>query len=206
MEPVTDASMSQAAAGSPSGTVHPLDRFYARNRRPLPPLRRVDGEEVPEPYKSLLVHESDMTSTLEQHYGGEIVLDVRGREQEGSDYFREVVLRVALTGKPVEFGAIKISLDRFPEEARLRILEAHWPLGRILHESGMAFASRPAAFLQMASDPLINEVLQLSGAQVLYGRRNTLFNAAGEPLAEIVEILPPATKAGPVKSGADRAG
>ena len=39
---------------------------------------------------------------------------------------------------------------------------------------------------------LINEALKLSGAHVLFGRRNTLFDPQGNPLAEIVEILPPA--------------
>ena len=41
----------------------------------------------------------------------------------------------------------------------------------------------------------INEALRLSGANVLYGRRNTLYDPEGRPLAEIVEILPPAKKA-----------
>ena len=38
----------------------------------------------------------------------------------------------------------------------------------------------------------INGLLGLSGAHLLYGRRNTLLNADGKSLAEIVEILPPA--------------
>ena len=38
---------------------------------------------------------------------------------------------------------------------------------------------------------LINDALKLTGAQVLYGRRNTLFDPKGRSLAEIVEILPP---------------
>lgn len=181
-------------ASSPVSLAHPLDEFYARNQTPLPPLEQVDGEEVPQPYQGLLVHESDMTSTLEQFHGGPVELQVLSRKQEGLAYCREVVLRLSSTGQPVEFGAIKIDLDLFPQEARQRILEERWPLGRILKESGIEFASRPVAFLRMASDPLINEVLQLSGAQVLFGRRNTLWNTAGRSLAEIVEILPPAVR------------
>jgi len=96
--------------------------------------------------------------------------------------------------KPVEFGAIKISLELFPEIAREQILAERWPLGHILKESGMQFASQPRAFLRVASDQLINSVLNLSGANLLYGRRNTLLDAAGRSLAEIVEILPPAPR------------
>ena len=62
----------------------------------------------------------------------------------------------------------------------------------VLREHQVTYTSRPQAFLRMASDPFINGVLGLQGAHVLYGRRNTLTDPQGQPLAEIVEILPPA--------------
>src|SRR5204863_176407 len=74
---------------------------------------------------------------------------------------------------------------------RRRILQEQWPLGHILKDFSIPHASRPSAFLRIASDPLINSALGLTGAQVLFGRRNTLFNPSKRPLAEIVEILPP---------------
>jgi len=173
------------------GLAHPLDEFYERNGMSLPPLDAVDGASVPEPYKSLLVHERDMTSTLETFHGGPVALRVLGREQRGDVYYREVVLVVEASQKPVEFGAIKIHLNRFPESARHKVLQEHWPLGRILREEGMEFESRPRGYLRLASDHLIAGLLKLHGAVLLYGRRNTLFNPEGDPLAEIVEILPP---------------
>jgi chorismate-pyruvate lyase len=189
MEPAT---LPPESARSLQGELaHPLDEFYARNGQALPPLQRIDGVEVPEPYRSLLVHESDMTSTLEAFHGGRILLEVLGRKTRGQAYFREVILRVAETREPIEFGAIKIHLDLFPEEVRQKILEEEWPLGRILKENGLAFTSSPQAYLRIASDKIINKVLELSGAQLLFGRRNTIYNETGQPLAEIVEILPP---------------
>jgi chorismate-pyruvate lyase len=170
---------------------HPLDQFYQRSGLTLPPLQQVDPEEVPEPYKMLLVHQSDMTSTLEHFHGQAVHLRVLSREQRGEAYYREVVLRLEGNQKPVEFGAIKINLDRFTLPARQQILKEYWPLGRILKDCAIAYASRPKAFLQIASDKLINSVLNLTGAQLLYGRRNTIFDASEQPLAEIVEILPP---------------
>lgn len=169
----------------------PLGEFYARHGHVLPPLQQIDGGDVPEPYRGLLVHESDMTSTLEEFHGGAVRIEVLGKNRRHDEYTREVILRTEATGQPIEFGAIKIFLDRFPEEARRQILAEHWPLGRILKEADMPFLSRPKAYLRIASDPLINRVLGLNGAQVLFGRRNTLTNADGEVLAEIVEILPP---------------
>ena len=171
--------------------VHPLDEFYLQMGLALPPLQQVDGEAVPQPYKQLLVHHDDMTPTLEKYYGRDIHLRLLGRRRKGNGYFREVVLLLDGTDQPVEFGAIKIYLDRFVAEARRQILEEQRPLGRILHECGVKHSSRPKAFLRLASDHFINDALQLTGANLLYGRRNTLFDPQERPLAEIVEILPP---------------
>jgi hypothetical protein len=52
--------------------------------------------------------------------------------------------------------------------------------------------SRPQGFLRIASDSLMHELLKLNQTQLLFGRRNTLFDSSGHHLAEIVEILPPA--------------
>jgi chorismate-pyruvate lyase len=176
--------------------VHPLDEFYAQMGLALPPLQQVDGEAVPRPYKQLLVHHDDMTPTLEKYHGREIHLRLLGRRRKGNGYFREVVLLLDGTDQPVEFGAIKIYLDRFGAEAQRQILEEQRPLGRILQECGVKHSSRPKAFLRLASDHFINDALQLTGANVLYGRRNTLFAPQERPLAEIVEILPPIAEGG----------
>lgn len=170
---------------------YPLSDFYIRNRQSLPPLDEIQPVKIPEPYKSLLVHHNDMTSTLENFHGGAIRLKLVGRARQGNHYFREVALVAEGTGKPVEFGAIKIDLSLFPEPACAKILEENWPLGRILKEFGIQFVSQPRGFLRIASDKLINSVLNLAGAHLLYGRRNTLSDPSGRSLAEIVEILPP---------------
>src|SRR6266481_2047240 len=98
---------SIVSMSSPSGfsLVHPLDEFYAAAGLPLPPLDQIDGEAMPEPYKSLLVHQSDMTPTLEKFHGRSIHLQTLGRRRKHDTYFREVVLRLDETNQPVEFGA-----------------------------------------------------------------------------------------------------
>ncbi len=108
-----------------------------------------------------------------------------------NDYFREVSLRLDQGGPRVEFGAIRIMLDILPEKVRRLILLEEQPLGRILSQSNFDFTSRPRFYLRIISDAFINRALGLAGAQLLYGRRNTLVDAWDRPLAEIVEILPP---------------
>jgi chorismate-pyruvate lyase len=169
---------------------HPLDEFYTAAGLPLPPLNQIDGAAVPEPYRSLLVHQHDMTPTLEKFHGQSIHIQVLGRRRKGDSYYREVVLRLDATAQPVEFGAIKINLALFPTKAREEILQERLPLGHVLHEHKIPHTSRPSAYLRIASDKFINDVLGMAGAHVLYGRRNTLFNPQERPLAEIVEILP----------------
>ena len=176
--------------------LHPLDDFYAWAGLALPAVEKIDALAMPEPYRSLLAHESDMTSTLEKFHGHTLHIRVqrsrRERTAEGHDvYCRELVLLADGLEQPVEFGAIQMFLDRFSAAVQVEILAEHHPLGAILNASGLKYTSRPAGFLRFASDPFINGLLQLSGVQILYGRRNTLFNAGHEPLAEIIEILPP---------------
>ena len=174
----------------------PLDEFYLRAGITLPRIERIDGESVTEPYKSLLVHSQDMTPRLEQFHGDTIHLEVLRREVRDDFYFREVVLRLDGSESPVEFGAIRIDLSLFAAGARRLILDEHLPLGHILRDRGVAHSSRPKAFLRVESDEFMNRVLEMSGANTLFGRRNTLFDPQQRALAEIVEILPPTDATG----------
>ena len=179
----------KGAAVSP--WIYPLDEFYAQASRPLPDVATVRPDRMPEPYRSLLAHDQDMTPTLEKFYRQKIHLEILSRQQRGGFYSREVVLLLDNTDQPVEFGAIKINLSVFPNAARREILEGRLPLGHILAEDKIAHTSRPKAFLRVTSDGFINGALRLKGSCVLFGRRNTLLDPAQHPIAEIVEILPP---------------
>jgi hypothetical protein len=171
--------------------LHPLDDFYARAGLEVPRFERIAAHEVPEPFKSLLVHDIDMTSTLESFHGARIWIHVLSRHQRDDVYFREVVLELEGSGRPVEFGAIKIDLALFPARARQVIIAAHVRLCRFLAEHRIAYTSRPRAVLRVTSDVLINRALGLNRPALLYGRQNALLDPAQRPLAEIVEILPP---------------
>lgn len=183
---------SQPNMGAVTGIIHPLDAFYAEAGLHLPPYTQIDAQVVPEPFSTLLVHRNDMTPTLEKFHRQSIHLRVLRSWRKAGEYFREVILLLDGSDQPVEFGASKMNLDLFPQVVRDQILSELRPLGHILEEHKVPHRSEPSGFLRFASDPLINSSLKLSGAQVLYGRRNTLLNPQGRPLAEVVEILPPA--------------
>jgi chorismate-pyruvate lyase len=149
---------------------------------------------MPEPYRSLLVHERDMTPTLEKFHNSDIHLKILKREQRDDFYFREVVLLLNGSDMPVEFGANKVSLALFPPKARQLILEERVPLGRILRECEIQHATFAKAFFRVAPDELIGSVLHLNGVAWLYGRKATIFDGQKRPLSEIVEILPANSK------------
>src|SRR5262245_7770305 len=54
--------------------LYPLDAVYAQAGIVPPRARVVSPDDNPTPYKSLLVHERDMTITLEAHFGGRVTL------------------------------------------------------------------------------------------------------------------------------------
>ena len=182
-------------SGKPPDTAlantYPLTEFYAHAKLPLPNVEIIPSDAVPEPFRSLLVHHNDMTPTLEAFHKSDIHLEILSRERRGSFYFREVVLRLHRSESPVEFGAIKLYLGRFPEDAQDLILQEYVPLGRILNECRVPHRTEAKAFLRVQSDELIGEKFELAQPAVLYGRKAVISDLQGRPLSEIVEILPP---------------
>lgn len=174
--------------------LYPLDEFYVKSKVPLPPVEAIAESDVPEPYKQLLVHKNDMTPTLEQFHSGRIHIRVLDKRNDGDEYAREVVLLLNGSEQPVEFGAIVIHLQHFSQAARAQILDGKQPLGTILAINKMEHRSKPLAFIRVTSDAVIKTALKLEGQHELYGRRNVLFDARGNTLADVLEILPPVVR------------
>jgi chorismate-pyruvate lyase len=172
---------------------YPLSEFYGRAKLPFPRIETVPADAVPEPYKSLLVHNNDMTPTLEGFHKSRIHLEILSRDQRGGFYFREVALRLDHDEKPVEFGANKVYLGMFPEDAQELILLEQVPLGTILKDCGVRHQTEAKHFLRVEPDELIAKALELEAPAALYGRKAVISDLHGKPLSEIVEILPPAT-------------
>lgn len=179
----------------PDTYTYPLSEFYSHAKLPLPRMESVPGDAVPEPYRSLLVHNNDMTPTLEAFHNATIHLEILSRERRGDFYYRQVVLRSRSDETPFEFGANKIYLGRYPEEARDLILGEEVPLGRILKDCGIRHHTEAKAFFRIQSDDLINQAFELSEPVVLFGRKALICDEQNRPLSEIVEVLPPAKTA-----------
>lgn len=174
--------------------LYPLNEFYEQAGLALPSTTRIAGREMPEPYRRLLVHDRDMTPTMESAYGRKMNLRVLKYALDDEVFSRQIVLLPEGGESPVVFGAIKIYLDEFPAAARDLVLERRLPLGTILESQAIQHFSRPDGFFEVEADASICDALEIIGPAKLYGRRNVLGNAAGRKLAQVLEILPPAAK------------
>jgi chorismate-pyruvate lyase len=132
----------------------------------------------------------DMTPRLREKHSCEIKLDVHAKSRLGNYLVRASVLRRADDGRPVEFGAIGIHLGGFTDDARKLILEGHVPLGGILGQLKVPHSSHPSGYFRIVIDHRLADLLGGWEGQTLYGRCNELRHAGGEPLAEVVEVLP----------------
>lgn len=171
--------------------LYPLTLFCQNGGHPLPCHEAIDGATMPEPYRGLLVHHGDMTSRLEAFFDGEIEIEVLHREHTPEVYRREVVLRIAATGLPVEYGAIEIDLGAFDGEVRRLILEQHLPLGGLLNRFGVRYRSEPKGFIKLGPDAVMQKVFGLPNADEFFGRCNVLLGDDGRTLARIVEVVRP---------------
>ena len=172
--------------------LYPLDEFYEAAGLALPRHSAIDGAKMLEPYRSLLVHNGDMTPALENHYRDSIHIERLQAHNTARGYSREVVLRLNGNDRAVEYGAIKINLKFFGKKASDEIVDGNKPLGAIMREYKIVHGSKPKAFLQVYTDGVISEALGVAMNTRVFGRRNTLVMPNGESLAEIVEILAPA--------------
>lgn len=178
-----------------------LHRFYERTGLSAPVLKELKGEEVPLPYQGLLVHSSDMTPTLANFYGQALGLKVLSSERQGDSYKREVILWLAGDARPVEYGVIRICLDRLPPAVRRLVLQEQRPLGDILQGEAIPHLSWPQAFFRLKADAHAGAALGLQHAGFLYGRRNVLLDGSRRLLAEVIEVLAPVGKRGMAANG-----
>lgn len=174
--------------------LYPLNEFYEQAGLALPSATRINGRDMPEPYRRLLVHDRDMTPTMEAAYHRKMNLRVLKYALDDQVFSRQIVLVPEDSETPVIFGAIRIYLDEFPTAARDLVLERRLPLGAILEAQGIRHFSRPDAFFEVGADATIASALKITTTTRLYGRRNILGNSTGRKLAQVLEILPPDLK------------
>lgn len=172
-----------------SSPLHPLDIAYTRAGLEAPAATPIAPDAIPQPYRSLLVHQRDMTLTLEAHFGGRVALRPLTTFTIGPWYYRRVLLAQEYSGRPVEMGAIRIRLAALPRKVQAEIRRNRVPLGRLLRDAGVDFTSQPREFFAVTPNPEMMGVFWMREPRTLYGRRTEVL-LGDRAIGDIVEVLP----------------
>jgi chorismate-pyruvate lyase len=154
-------------------------------------FQMLDGDAIPEPARQLLVHRRDMTTTLGEFHGSELHVQILHVQRREELYLREVFLRTVDSDRVVEYGVIAIALDQFDAPQQKMIEAGRTPLGEVIHQCNIPFVSAPIGFFSVPARSLATSRFAAVDGPTCYGRFNRLSKPSGEPLAWIVEILPP---------------
>ena len=161
--------------------------FYAA-RESLGQFAPIEAAEMPEPYRSLLVHEHHMTVTVEAHYGCPVDVRVLTRHVTPSHYAREIVLMRQSDGAVVQYGIMRINLACLSPIIREQIHAEVAPLGRILIEHDILRRIYLFSLWKVTPSPWLQGALELQAPRDVYGR-TALIECNDEPAVELLEIV-----------------
>ena len=167
----------------------PLEVAYQQAGITPPELVPIAETHLPEPYRTLLVHEGEMTRTLEEHVGGRVGIRVLSTRARAPHYVRRVLLVEEASGRPVAMGAVRLRIQALPPALRAQILRGRVPLGRLVRSAGLDFLSRPTGYLAVTPNPELMGLFWMKTPDRLYGRRTDVL-VRSRKIGEIVEILP----------------
>src|SRR6516162_7042913 len=156
----------------------------------LPEYEFVPADEVPEPYRGLLVHEHHMTVTVEAHHGGAVDVRILARRHNGNSYARKILLALHHNGRVVQFGIMNINLDFCSPAVREEIVAGQTPLGRILIEHDVLRRIEPTAYLRVIPGAAMMNWFSLERPKPTYGRL-AFIHCDHKPAVELLEIVRP---------------
>ena len=148
----------------------------------------ISPEEMPQPARQLLVHQSHMVRTLHGHYGVPVDVHVMERHRDGNLYSRKIFLTLRETDHVVEYGLVRMDLRPMPKRVVESIVAEHAPLGSILIAHNVLRRIQPKWYLRFNQG---NPILDWFGCQTagpLCGRLGTIY-CNGEPTIELLEIV-----------------
>ena len=153
----------------------------------------VQPDDMPEPYRWLLVHDAHMTKVLEARYDRPVELHVveNHLEEDRHRYARRIFLTLPGTSHELEYGVVRLDLNQMPEDVKAEILARQKPLGAILIGHDVHREVQPHWYLRFdAGCPMLRWFGNRAGTTdggPMYGRIGTIY-CDGEPAIELLEI------------------
>jgi hypothetical protein len=156
-----------------------------------PTVGMVDGGTLPDPCRTLLVHNDHMTTTLESHYGRPVELSVLEERIDGDLYRRMIVLSLRDSKQVVEFGVVRIDSSLIAPAARAEILNQSAPLGDILIRHNVLRRVEPRWYFQcLPNCPFIRHFGKDGSAKPgqVFGRVGVI-TCNQQPGIELIEVV-----------------
>ena len=156
----------------------------------LPDFELVSGDDIPQPYRDLLVHDQHMTVTLERFHRRAVVLRVLAQHRAGDEYGRMIVLGLQGSDEVVEFGIFRMDLSCCDEKVRDEVVAGKTPLGRVLIQHDVLRRIEPVAFLKIVPGSSLSSWLGLESPQPTYGRIAEI-HCNNKLAIELLEVIRP---------------
>jgi chorismate-pyruvate lyase len=156
----------------------------------VPDFEVITPEEMPEPYRGLLVHEHHMTVTVEHFHGDLVDVHILARVHQRDTYARKIVLKLHGSGRIVQFGIFRMDLTQCDAAVRAAIVEGKTPLGRILIEHDVLRRIEPTAYLRIRGGAAQMAWFGQTEPATLYGRL-AYIHCNGRRAIELLEIVAP---------------
>ena len=172
-------------------TIEHLYRLFP-DSADVPHAESVPADDVPEPYRQLLVHTHHMTVTVERFYGDPVDVTVLACRRDGDEYARKILLSLHASHKVVQFGLVRINLGVCPPAVKAEIVDGKTPLGRVLIQHDMLRRIEPVGYLRLRLSERMAEWFGVVAGAETFGRLGVIYTGDA-PAVEVLEILAPVT-------------
>ena len=163
--------------------------FHAR-RELLGEFSEIGIEQVPEPYRRLLVHNEHMTETVEAFHGCQVDVRVLQRRVTETHYAREILLARQSDRAVVQYGIMRVNFAYLPDEVQTQIRAEQTPLGRILIEHNVLRRVQLFSLRCVKLGETLAAHFQQPLGTLTYGR-TALIECNQVPAIELLEIVAP---------------
>lgn len=175
---------------NPVDEFHKLAEMFPDAQPLVQDVEYIPASTTPEPYKTLLVHDSHMTVTMEKHHGCPVDVHVVDRRLDGDSYARKILLTRHGTNQVVQFGLVRFDFQYVTKAVRDEIVSEEIPLGRVLINHNVLRQVDLNAILKLTAGPSLAKYLQMKDGGVTYGRIATIF-CNRKPAIDLLEVSAP---------------
>ncbi|WDQ19212.1 hypothetical protein [Rhodopirellula sp. P2] len=164
--------------------------------------------DIPEPFDTLLNHQSHMTVTVEHYHGEPVEVVVHRRRNRFRDghvaqavdpadpdeldatvaYTREITLVTRDTQRVVQHGIVRLDPSALSRSVWHQIASGEIPLGRVLIENNVLRQVQLCRLWKVTAGERLAEYLDLKVGDVVYGR-TALIRCDHRPAIELLEIV-----------------